>query len=81
MEKVACVIDGFEEIRQVGYVTSDTGGTYTSSAPIAMSERAFLFIRLPNDRTVKVEVPHVDFVSKVFPLLAGNATSEQGVTP
>lgn len=81
MEKVTCLIDGFEKTRQVEYLTSNTGGTYTSSAPITMSERAFLLLRLPSGQVIKAEVHHVDFESKVYPLLAGNTTSEQGVTP
>lgn len=73
---IAVEIIDFEESREV-VPTLGADGRVTDLSPVEGSERAFLHLRLPNGRIVRVEIPHEQLTSEVLPF--ATAPDQQGL--
>lgn len=67
--KIPINIIGYEETRKVNVTYDKATGNALDLKPIPGSEQAHLDLELPSGRVIRAEVPYIDFLGHIAPLI------------
>jgi len=60
---------GYEETRKIAVTYDKVTGNALDSKPVPDSEQAHLDLELPSGHVIRAEVPYIDFLRHIAPLI------------